>query len=84
MKKDKIIIFQNKNIRRIWYNKEWWFSVVDIINVLTESSRPRKYWSELKIKLIDEGFEVSDIIGQLKLIAEDNKLRETDHTETSK
>ena len=72
-----LVVFQNKKIRRKWFNDEWWFSVVDIVEVLTESNRPRKYWSDLKTKLGEEGFEVSDYIGQLKLRAEDDKLRET-------
>ena len=49
-----------------------------MIGVLTESQRARKYWSDLKTKLVEEGFEVSDYIGQLKIEAEDGKLRETD------
>jgi len=73
-----LVVFQNRKIRRIWFNDEWWFSVVDIIGVLTESDRARKYWSDLKIKLSEEGFKVSEKIGQLKLMAEDNKLRLTD------
>ncbi len=77
-----LVVFQGKGIRRIWHNNEWWFSVVDIVSILTESQRARKYWSDLKIKLIEEGFEVSDYIGQLKLPAEDGKLRETDCVNT--
>src|SRR6266480_6902492 len=57
----------------------WYFSVIDIIAILTDSSRPRKYWSDLKVKLISEGYiEVSEKIGQLKMQAPDGKLRETD------
>jgi len=73
-----LVVFQDKKIRRTWFNEEWWFSVVDVIQVLTESDRPRKYWSDLKTKLTEEGFEVSEKIGQLKMIAEDGKLRPTD------
>lgn len=80
--KDKLVVFQEKNIRKTWHEKEWWFSIIDIVETLTNSSRPRKYWSELKIKLINEGFEVSDIIGQLKLESSDSKLRLTDCTNT--
>ncbi|MCK4967924.1 MAG: Bro-N domain-containing protein, partial [Candidatus Aenigmarchaeota archaeon] len=65
-----------------WFNDEWWFSVVDVIEVLTESKRSRKYWSDLKIKLIEDGFKVSEKIGQLKLLAEDDKLRITDCANT--
>ena len=75
---DKHIVFGDRKIRRVWHNGEWHFSVIDVVKVLTESSRPRKYWSELKIKLIEEGSEVSDIIGQLKILAPDGKMRETD------
>ncbi|MBI2665988.1 Bro-N domain-containing protein, partial [Candidatus Woesearchaeota archaeon] len=73
-----LVVFEGKNIRRAWFNDEWWFSVVDIIEVLTKTNRARKYWSDLKTKLIEEGFEVSEKIGQLKLMAEDGKLRPTD------
>ena len=69
-KNKSLVVFQGKQIRRKWFNDEWWFSVVDIVEVLTESNRPRKYWSDLKTKLIEESFEVSDYIGQLKLPAE--------------
>ena len=81
----KIAIFKGKEIRKTIHNNEWWFSVIDIIEVLAETDRARKYWSDLKSKLITEGYvEVSDKIGQLKLTASDGKLRETDcaNTET--
>ena len=45
---NKLIVFQDKEIRSVWHNEEWWFPVVDVIEVLTDSSRPRKYWSDLK------------------------------------
>ncbi len=80
--KNKIIVFEDKNIRRTWFNDEWWYSVVDIIEILTNSNRPRKYWSDLKKKMIEEGFEVSEKIGQLKLVAEDGKNRPTDCVNT--
>ena len=83
---NKLIAFENKKIRRLWHEDQWWFSVVDVIEVLTESSRSRKYWSDLKIKLQkEEGFEqLSEKIGQLKLVADDGKERATDcaNTET--
>ncbi|MCK5061947.1 Bro-N domain-containing protein [Candidatus Parcubacteria bacterium] len=81
----KIAIFQKKEIRKIIYKNEWWFSVIDIIEVLTKTERSRKYWNDLKKKLIDEGyFEVSENIGQLKLLANDGKKYLTDcaNTET--
>ncbi len=77
-----LVVFQGKKIRRTWFNDEWWFSVVDIIGVLTQTDRARKYWSDLKVKLTEEGFEVSAKIGQLKLMAEDGKLRLTDCANT--
>ncbi len=80
--KNALVVFQGKKIRRTWFNDEWWFSVVDIIGALTQTDRARKYWSDLKVKLIEEGFEVSEKIGQLKLMAEDGKLRETDCSNT--
>ncbi|MBU4352653.1 MAG: Bro-N domain-containing protein [Nanoarchaeota archaeon] len=80
--KNKLIVFQGNNIRRIWHNEEWWFSVVDIIEILTESSIPKRYWSDLKIKLKEEGSEVYDKIVRLKLKAEDGKMRESDCANT--
>jgi hypothetical protein len=67
--KNKIIIFENKEIRRYWDNEKelWYFSVIDIIRVLTQSDRPRKYWDDLKRKLKDEGSQLSEKIGQLKM-----------------
>ena len=81
----KIVVFEGKKIRKAWHRKEWWFSVIDIIEILTESSIPRRYWSDLKMKLQEEGSEVYDKIVQLKLPAEDGKVRSTDcaNTETA-
>src|SRR3989344_2598355 len=81
----KIAVFQKKEIRKIIYKNEWWFSIVDIIEALTGTERPRKYWNDLKKKLIKEGyFQLSENIGQLKITAPDGKKRETDcaNTET--
>jgi hypothetical protein len=77
-----LVVFQDKKIRRTWFNDEWWFSVVDIVGALTQTDRARKYWSDLKTKLQEEGFEPSEKIGQLKLRAEDGKLRLTDCANT--
>jgi len=80
--KDKaLVVFQDKKIRRIWYNEEWFFSVVDIVAVLTDSPTPRQYWGKVK----DREFialELSPIWVQLKLPAEDGKLRFTDCVST--
>ena len=65
--KTKIALFKNKEIRKTIYKNEWWFSIIDVVEVLTGSDRSRKYWSDLKTKIIKEGFsELSDKIGQLK------------------
>ena len=68
-----IKLFESKKIRSHWDAdaEKWYFSVVDIIEVLTGSDRPGKYWSHLKAKLKKEGSELSDKIGQLKMSAED-------------
>src|SRR3989338_8691998 len=79
-----LIVFQGKDIRRLWYNEEWFFSIIDIVAALAGSSNPRRYWSDLKIKLKDEGFELYEKIVQLKLPSSDDKFYETDcaNTET--
>ncbi len=62
--------FDGREIRKALHEGEWWFSVIDVIDALVGSNRPRKYWSDLKKKLIAEGyFEVSEKIGQLKMLA---------------
>ena len=77
---DQLSLFDGQLIRYVWDENEekYFFSVVDIISVLTESSTPRRYWSDLKHKLQAEGSEVYDKIVQLKLLASDGKMRETD------
>lgn len=79
-----IKIFESKQIRSHWDTEEekWYFSIVDIIEVLTGTERPRKYWSDLKAKLKKEGSELSEKIGQLKMEADDGKKRETDVADT--
>ncbi len=73
--KTRIAIFRKKEIRKTLYKNEWWFSIIDIIEALTSSDRPRKYWSDLKKKLIEEGyFEMSEKIGQLKMRAPEGKI----------
>lgn len=74
-----IALFENYSIRRAWHNGEWWFSVVDIIKILSQSTDPKRYWSDLKRKLVSEGFtEVYEKIVRLKIVAVDGRLRETD------
>ena len=79
-----IKLFEGKEIRSIWDNnkEEYYFSVVDVIEVLTNSLNPRRYWSDLKTNLIEEGSQLYDNIVQLKLKARDGKLRETDTLDT--
>ena len=73
-------IFNNETIRTVWDEEQekYYISIVDLVGVLTESNRPRKYWSDLKSKLKQEGNEVSEKIGQLKLKSQDGKYRLTD------
>ena len=75
-----IQLFENKKVRIVWdaEKEKYYFSVVDIIEVLTDSPRPRKYWSALKTKLKEEGNETSHKLGQLKLLSQDGKKRLTD------
>ncbi len=83
METTKIALFKGKKIRKIIYKDEWWFSVVDVIEALTDSTRPRRYWSDLKIKIKQEdGGELSEKIVQLKLFASDGKLYKTDCADT--
>ena len=80
MNQEEIKLFDGQHIRYVWdeEKEQYFFSVVDIIQVLTDSPRPRKYWSALKTKLQAEGSEVSQNMGQLKLPAPDGKMRLTD------
>lgn len=82
--KTSIKLFEQKQVRSLWDEEEekWYFSIIDVIKVLTGSDRPRKYWSDLKIKLKKEGSELSENIGQLKMPAEDGKMRKTDIADT--
>lgn len=75
-----IQLFENKQVRVIWDadKEKYFFSVVDIVQVLTDSPRPRKYWNALKTKLKSEGDETSQKLGQLKLLSQDGKKRLTD------
>jgi len=78
--KNEIKVFDQKKVRTIWdaNQEKWFFSVIDVVAVLTESSRPRKYWNDLKLKLHREGSQLSEKIGQLKIESEDGKKYNTD------
>jgi hypothetical protein len=79
----KIALFKGKKIRKIIYNNEWWFSVIDVVEALTDSVNPRDYWFKMKIRVKSEdGIELSTNCRQLKLIAPDRKMRETDCANT--
>lgn len=79
-KENSIVIFNQKSVRRHWdAEKEmWYFSIIDVIEILTGSAMPRRYWSDLKIKLKNEGSELYEKIVQLKLMASDGKKYSTD------
>lgn len=79
---NSIVIFKEKQIRRAWYNSEWCFSVVDVCGALTESQDAGAYWRKLKQRLKEEGSEVVTNCHELKLIAPDGKMRETDCANT--
>jgi len=83
-KENAIKLFEDKRVRVLWHEEQekWFFSIIDVIEVLTGTDRPRKYWSDLKSKLISEGSQLSEKIGQLKMKAEDGKMRLTDVADT--
>lgn len=78
--KHAIQLFEEKKVRTVWDDKQekWYFSVVDVVGVLTESDNPRKYWSVLKTRLKKEGNETATNCSRLKMQAEDGKQRLTD------
>ena len=81
--KSKLALFEEQQIRKLFHAGEWWFSIIDVVDVLVGGGRARKYWSDLKQKLIAEGYvELSEKIGQLKMKAEDGKMRITDIADT--
>lgn len=85
MEKDnEIKIFEDRKVRTLWDedNEKWYLSIIDVIEILTGTDRPRKYWSDLKAKLKKEGSELSEKIGQLKMEAPDGKMRMTDVADT--
>ena len=82
--KHKIQLFENKNVRTVWDDKleEWYFSIVDVCGVLTESKDPQAYWRKLKQRLKDEGNETVTNCHALKMRAPDGKMRMTDVADT--
>ncbi len=85
MKKENAVkIFEHKQVRTHWDEEKelWYISVIDVIEVLTGTDRPRKYWNDLKTKLKKEGSELSEKIGQLKMQSSDGKFYKTDVADT--
>ena len=75
----ELVLFENSKIRRQMYNGEWYYSIVDVVDILTESKNPTDYWYQLRKRLETEEFsEVSTNCRQLKMIAKDGKRRTTD------
>jgi len=79
--KNILIVFQGHNIRRKWHDGEWYFSVVDVVKVLTDSPTPRQYWGKIKDREFNQ-LELSPIWVQLKLPSSDGKLYLTDCANT--
>lgn len=82
--KEAIQLFEDRKIRTVWDNdrEEWYFSVIDVIDVLTDSLDPKRYWSVLKSRLKKEGCEPTTICSTLKMQAADGKMRLTDVADT--
>ena len=74
-KQNEIKVFEDKQVRSVWDDEQekWYFSIIDVIEILTGSPRPRKYWNALKTKLEAEGSELSHKLGQLKMKSVDGK-----------
>jgi len=79
-KSNSIVLFNQKQVRRFYDEKQeiWYFSIIDVVEVLVDSTIPKRYWSDLKNKLKDEGSEVYEKIVQLKFVASDGKKYATD------
>lgn len=78
-----VVVFKDQKIRRVFHEDKWWFSVIDVIEVLTDSSNPRDYWYKMKIRVKnEEQNELSTFCRQLKLTSTDGKMRETDCADT--
>ncbi len=73
-----IKLFENKKVRALWVENEWYFSIIDVVAVLTESQNPRKYWSVLKTRLKTEGSQLATNCSQLKMQSSDGKQYLTD------
>jgi len=78
--KDAIKLFEDRQVRSVWDSeaKKWYISIIDVIEVLTDSANPRRYWSDLKRKLQAEGSQLYENIVQLKMKSSDGKSYNTD------
>lgn len=83
-KKNQIQLFNDHKVRTVWDSEkeEWYFSVIDVVGVLTDSADPKRYWSVLKTRMKKEGVELTTICSRLKLPATDGKMRQTDVADT--
>lgn len=77
-----LVVFEDKKIRRVWYKDEWYYSVVDVVQALTDSLNPRNYWNMLKSRELEHEIDLYTICVQLKIPAPDGKMRETDCANT--
>ena len=84
MNEEKLKVFEDKRVRTHWDSEveKWYFSVVDVCEVLAESTNPRKYWQKLKERLVAEGNETATNCLRLKMLAPDGKMRMTDVLDT--
>lgn len=82
-KDSRVALFEGRQIRKAFHEGEWWFSIIDVVEVLVGGGRPRKYWNDLKKKLLQEGYDqLSEKIGQLKMQSSDGKFYATDCAST--
>src|SRR3989339_1975494 len=79
---NKLVVFDDKRIRRTWHNDDWYYSIIDVVEALTQSNNPRNYWSMLKKREQEEGIELSTNCVQLKLESSDRKFYTTDCANT--
>lgn len=83
-KQQALKLFEERRVRTVWDDEQekWYFSIVDVVSILTESADGRKYWNKLKQRLKEEGNETVTNCHQLKMQAADGKMRLTDVTDT--
>ena len=81
-KTTNIALFEHHEVRRVWHEDQWWFSVIDVVAILTQSSDPRNYWKVLKTRLKQEGSELVTKCNQLKMMSSDGKYYSTDTANT--